>query len=103
ALDYERELKIDWHSNLHFRDLGSAALEICYVALGRLDLFVHEALAPWDVAAPQLVAREAGAAVRSLRTGRDAAWDERQVVIGNPTLVRDALRAMPLVRERSTR
>ena len=36
-----------------------------------------QALSPWDVAAPALLAREAGAAVLSLKTGRDAAWNER--------------------------
>jgi fructose-1,6-bisphosphatase/inositol monophosphatase family enzyme len=59
--------------------------------MGRFDLFVHEALSPWDVAAPALIAREAGAAVLSLKIGRDAAWNERQVVIGNPRLAKDAI------------
>jgi myo-inositol-1(or 4)-monophosphatase len=77
------------------RVIGSAALEICYVACGKFDLFVHEALAPWDVAAAQLIAREAGAVVRSLKTGRDAAWDEPQVVIGNAKVVRDLLTKVP--------
>jgi len=80
------------------RVIGSAALEICYVGCGKLDLFVHEALAPWDIAAAQLVAREAGAVVRSLKTGGDAAWDEPQVIIGNAAVVRDALRKARLVR-----
>jgi len=80
------------------RVIGSAALEICYVAMGRLDLFVHESLEPWDVAGPQLVAREAGATVLALKTGADAAWDERQVIIGNSAIVKDALRVMPLVK-----
>jgi myo-inositol-1(or 4)-monophosphatase len=73
------------------RVIGSAGLEISYVAMGRFDLFVHEALSPWDVAAPALIAREAGAAVLSLKTGRDAAWNERQVVIANPRLATDAV------------
>ena len=77
------------------RDVGSAAIGIAYVADGRFDLFAHEFLSPWDIAGPQLVAREAGAAVLSLRTGADAAWDERQVLIGPPALVRAALRAVP--------
>jgi myo-inositol-1(or 4)-monophosphatase len=82
------------------RVIGSAALEICYVACGRFDLFVHEALAPWDVAAAALIAREAGAAVRSLKTGQDAAWDEPQVAIGNPKIVRDLFTKVPsLVRK----
>jgi myo-inositol-1(or 4)-monophosphatase len=82
------------------RVIGSAALEICYVACGRFDLFVHEALAPWDIAAAALIAREAGAVVRSLKTGEDAAWDEPQVAIGNPKIVRDLFAKVPsLVRK----
>lgn len=77
------------------RILGAAALEISYVAAGRIDLFVHEFLSPWDIAAAGLIAREAGAAVVSLKTGEDAAWDEPQVVIGNAALVRDAIERMP--------
>jgi len=83
------------------RVIGSAALEICYVACGRFDLFVHEALAPWDIAAAALIAREAGAVVRSLKTGEDAAWDEPQVAIGNPKIVRDLFAKVPsLVRRK---
>ena len=73
------------------RDVGSAALGITYVADGRFDLFAHEFLSPWDIAAPSVIAREAGAHVLSLKTGNDAPWDERQVVIGNPTLARAAI------------
>jgi myo-inositol-1(or 4)-monophosphatase len=67
---------------------------MAYVATGRVDLFVHEALSPWDVAGPALIAREAGAAVLSLKTGRDAAWNERQVVIANARLAKDAIRLL---------
>jgi len=77
------------------RVIGSAALEICYVACGKFDLFVHEALAPWDIAAAAFIAREAGASVLSLKTGKDAAWDEPQVVIGNAKIVRDLLTKVP--------
>lgn len=84
------------------RMLGSAALEICYTAAGRFDLFIHPVLGPWDIAAGGLIAREAGATVLSLRTGEAAAWDEPRVIIGPPALVRDALRTVPaLVRARS--
>ncbi|HEV8534406.1 MAG TPA: inositol monophosphatase [Candidatus Limnocylindria bacterium] len=80
------------------RVIGSAGMEIAYLAMGRFDLFVHEALSPWDIAGPALIAREAGAAVLSLRTGRDAAWDERQVVIANPTLAKDAIKLLAKLR-----
>jgi myo-inositol-1(or 4)-monophosphatase len=76
------------------RVIGSAALEICYVAMGRFDLFVHQALSPWDIAAPWLIAREAGASVLSLKTGHEAAWNERQVVIANARLATQALRVL---------
>ena len=72
------------------RVLGSAALEMCYVAMGTFDLFVHEFLSPWDIAASAFIAREAGASVLSLKTGKDAAWDEQQVVIANPKLAAEA-------------
>jgi len=81
------------------RILGAAALEIAYLASGRIDLFVHEFLSPWDIAGAQLIAREAGAAVVSLKTGGDAAWNEQAVIIGNPALVRDALTKMPLLKK----
>jgi myo-inositol-1(or 4)-monophosphatase len=80
---------------VRLRVFGSAALEIAYVGCGKVDLFVHEALAPWDIAAAGLIAREGGAVVRSLKTGADAAWDEAQVVIGNPKLVDDLLAKVP--------
>lgn len=42
------------------RRLGSAALEICYVACGNFDAYWEQDLKPWDVAAAQLVCTEAG-------------------------------------------
>ena len=43
------------------RRLGSAALDLCYVASGRFDGFWEQHLKPWDTAAGYLVASEAGA------------------------------------------
>jgi fructose-1,6-bisphosphatase/inositol monophosphatase family enzyme len=42
------------------RILGSAALAFAYAACGRLDLFTHMNVAPWDIAAGILLVREAG-------------------------------------------
>ena len=42
------------------RRLGSAALDICYVAAGRLDAFWEAQLKPWDVAAGAVILEEAG-------------------------------------------
>jgi myo-inositol-1(or 4)-monophosphatase len=42
------------------RRLGSAALDLCYVAAGRFEAFWEEHLKPWDVAAGALIVEEAG-------------------------------------------
>jgi myo-inositol-1(or 4)-monophosphatase len=42
------------------RRLGSAAIDLCYVACGRLDGFWEKKLQPWDVAAGALIVQEAG-------------------------------------------
>ena len=77
------------------RIVGSASLEICYVAAGRFDLFVHGALWPWDIAAPWLIVREAGGAVFDRDTGRGANAFARRVVVGHPKVVRDAVATLP--------
>jgi myo-inositol-1(or 4)-monophosphatase len=51
------------------RRLGSAALDLCYVAAGRLDGFWESDLKPWDIAGGSLVVAEAGGRV----TGMDGA------------------------------
>ncbi|WP_104134856.1 inositol monophosphatase family protein [Cryobacterium sp. Y62] len=56
------------------RRIGSAALDLCSVACGRLDLYFERGLNPWDHAAGALIAREAGARVGALQAdaeGRD--------------------------------
>jgi len=49
---------------------GSAALDLCYVAAGRLDGFWELKLKPWDVAAGSLVVKEAGGVVSDLSGNR---------------------------------
>ena len=48
------------------RRLGSAALDLCYVAAGRFEGYWELSIKPWDVAAGGLVAAEAGATVTNL-------------------------------------
>lgn len=43
------------------RRMGAAAVDICFVACGRLDAYFEENLHSWDVLAAELIAREAGA------------------------------------------
>ncbi len=49
------------HACRDIRRIGSAAVDICWVAAGRLDAY-YETVSPWDCAAAALIAREAGAA-----------------------------------------
>lgn len=49
------------------RRLGSAALDLCAIAEGQLDIYYERGLQPWDMAAGMLVAQEAGAEVGGLR------------------------------------
>jgi myo-inositol-1(or 4)-monophosphatase len=48
------------------RRLGSAALDLCYVAAGRFDGFWEQSLRPWDVAAGALIVEEAGGRVTGM-------------------------------------
>ena len=49
-----------------FRRLGSAALNLCYVASGQLDAYWAANIKPWDVAAGVLILQEAGGVVSSM-------------------------------------
>lgn len=68
------------------RRLGSAALDLCYVAAGRLDGFWEIRLNAWDVAAGALIAQEAGATVTNVRGGADFMTKPQSVLAANPTL-----------------
>lgn len=52
-----------------FRRMGSAALDLAYVAAGRGDAFFEMKLKPWDIAAGLLLVREAGGVVTDLAGG----------------------------------
>jgi myo-inositol-1(or 4)-monophosphatase len=51
------------------RRAGSAALDLCYVAMGRFDGFWELKLSPWDMAAGSLIVREAGGIVSDFKGG----------------------------------
>ena len=66
------------------RRLGSAALDLCYVAAGRFDGFWEMALNPWDVAAGGLLAEEAGARVTNVTGEADYLSPPQSVVAAAP-------------------
>jgi myo-inositol-1(or 4)-monophosphatase len=64
------------------RRAGSAALDLAYVAAGRLDGFWEIGLKPWDMAAGILLIQEAGGIIGDLRGGSDF-FTSGNVVTGN--------------------
>ncbi len=67
------------------RRTGSAAIDLCDVACGRLDGFWEAYLAPWDVAAGVLILREAGGIITDLEGSEDVI-KEGGFIAGNPQI-----------------
>ncbi len=65
-----------------FRRFGAAALDMAFVATGRLDGYWERNLQAWDIAAGQIIVREAGGIVSGVE-GHDNALTSRNVVCGN--------------------
>lgn len=68
------------------RRLGSAALDLCYVAAGRFDGFWELALKPWDVAAGGLICREAGARTTNVDGKDDFISHPQSIVASAPAI-----------------
>jgi myo-inositol-1(or 4)-monophosphatase len=60
-----RSIGLNWVQHVgtqvkSIRAIGSSALALCYIAAGWIDIYFHAALKPWDGAAGQIIAQEAG-------------------------------------------
>ncbi|MGZ8198501.1 MAG: inositol monophosphatase family protein [Burkholderiales bacterium] len=75
------------------RRAGSAALDLAYVAAGRLDGFWEMGLSPWDLAAGSLLITEAGGYVGDLE-GNEGYMESGNVVAGNPKLFVELLKLL---------
>lgn len=74
------------HQSQALRRLGSAALNLCYLAAGRLDAYWATSPKAWDIAAGVLIAQEAGAVVSDL-AGLSLDWEKpRLASAATPTL-----------------
>lgn len=73
------------------RRFGSAALDLAWLARGRIDGYFESGIQPWDVAAGSLLVREAGGAVTEV-AGIGA--DRRPGVIASNGRIHDPLRAL---------
>ena len=72
---------------------GAAALDLAYVAAGRLDGFWEAGLAPWDIAAGALLVQEAGGIVAE-PDGGDDYLRSGEVAAANPKVLRAMLKAI---------
>jgi len=70
---------------------GAAALDLCYVAAGRLDAFWETGLQAWDIAAGALLIREAGGIISGLDGGENY-LDGGHVLAGSPRIYSDLAR-----------
>ena len=67
------------------RRLGSTALDLCYVAFGRLDGYYERGIWPWDIAAGSLILEEAGGRVTDYLGGK-LDLEGREIVASNGAL-----------------
>lgn len=88
--DYSRlpaYMKLLEYTMLHtagVRRLGSAALDLAYVACGRCELFYEYGLRPWDVAAGLFLVQQAGGTVTDFSGGNRYLFDKEIVATNGP-------------------
>ena len=84
-----RELSAIQSKVAGLRRFGAAALDLAFVAAGRLDGYWERNLQPWDMAAGILLVREAGGFVTDLDGNSDGMFTKRHIVAGNETIQRE--------------
>ncbi|HXH17789.1 MAG TPA: inositol monophosphatase family protein [Chitinophagales bacterium] len=75
------------------RRLGSAAVDMAYVACGRYDGFFEYSLNPWDVAAGAVIVKEAGGMVCDFSGGNDYLFG-RKIIAANPDIMKALLEVL---------
>lgn len=73
-----------------FRIKGSAAVELCYVASGRLDAYFHSGLSPWDVAAGAFILEKVGGKITDFSEGENYVYG-RELVATNGYIHQDLM------------
>ncbi|HZM37008.1 MAG TPA: inositol monophosphatase family protein, partial [Burkholderiales bacterium] len=90
---YTAQLKTLMQSSSGVRRAGAAALDLAYVACGRLDAFWEMGLSPWDMAAGSLLVLEAGGLVTDLR-GEQAYLESGDICAATPKVLPALLEAL---------
>ncbi len=82
---YMETLKYFMEHSLGLRRLGSAAVDLAYVACGRFDAFYEYSLKPWDVAAGAFIVKEAGGKVCDFDGGENFLYGE-EIIASNSAI-----------------
>ena len=90
---YMRQMRNMMTSSAGVRRAGAAALDLAYVACGRMDGFWEMGLSKWDMAAGALLIREAGGLVGGL-TGEDDWYASGDIVAATPKVFPQLLEAI---------
>ena len=90
---YSSQLKNIMQKSAGVRRAGAAALDLAYVACGRLDAFWELGLSPWDMAAGALLIQEAGGLVGDL-TGESGFLESGEVACATPKIFPTLLEAL---------
>ncbi len=90
---YTRQLQAMMKSCSGVRRAGAAALDLAYVACGRLDAFWELGLAPWDMAAGALLVQEAGGLVGDLQ-GEQSYMESGDICCATPRVFPALLEAL---------
>lgn len=71
---------------LDVRRSGSAALDLCFVAAGRADIYFELQVSPWDFAAGKLIVEEAGGVVTTFE-GENLPFDKKTSIIAKNSVI----------------
>jgi myo-inositol-1(or 4)-monophosphatase len=83
---YLRGLMTVMEKTAGVRRMGAAALDLAYVAAGRLDAFWEFGLQPWDMAAGIVLVREAGGMIEAI-DGRSRVLESGDILAANERLI----------------
>ena len=85
------------------RRIGSASLDLAYVAAGRFDGFWNVSLLPWDYAAGRLLIEEAGGNVTNFQGEPYEKFDEGPIIATNGILHNQILKNIKAIMEKSNK
>ncbi|CEG22352.1 Inositol-1-monophosphatase [Planococcus massiliensis] len=84
-IDHEATIRLVQHVR-GTRSYGSAALELAYVASGRMDAYISMRLSPWDIAGGKVIAEEVGAVTSNFKGEPANLMKQDTFIVANPSI-----------------